>query len=247
MDRWRYFEITHATHDLMNPSSGEQIEALGQAIGLGAGMRVLDLGCGHAEMLLRWQARFGITGVGVDASPYHAARASRRVAERGLSDRLEIIEGKGEDFRSAARFDVAACLGASWIFGGHAGTLRALAAFARPGGVVVTGEPYWKAPPPRAYLEAEGLRLEEFHNLGQCLELAREQGLELIWMARSSDGDWDRYEMRQAAALDAFARAHPEDPDLPELRATRRRADAAYARWGHACLGWALWAFRAPG
>lgn len=246
MEFWRYYEVTHALHDLMNPSTGARVDEMGDALRLRSEHRVLDLGCGHAEMLLRWNERFGISGVGVDASPYHSARAIRRVEERGLAHVIEIQHGKGEAYATEQSFDVAACVGASWIFDGHAGTLRALTGFTRPGGAVVVGEPYWLEAPPPEYLAAEDLKQEQFHDLGGCLDVARAQGLELVWMARSTGVEWDRYEMLQAAALDAFAIENPDDPDLAALRRERRRYDESYVRWGHRCLGWALWAFRVP-
>jgi SAM-dependent methyltransferase len=247
VDTWRYFDITHATHDILNPTSPARLDALGEVLGLGATSRVLDIACGHAEMLLRWHERHGVTGVGVDASPYHAERARQRVAARGAASSLTIVHARGEDVLIDERFDVAACVGASWIWKGHEGTLRALASFAKPGGAVVTGEPYWKESAPEEYLAAEDIRADEFHDLDGCRRVARDLGLELIWMAGSTDAEWDEYEMRQCAAVDAFARAHPEDPDLPALRARRCAHDESYLRWGRRCLGWALWAFRVPG
>ena len=58
--------------------------------------------------------------------------------------------------------------------------------------------------------------------------------------------DWDRYEMRQSAAVDTFARESPGDPDVAEIRALRRKYDQSYLRWGNRCLGWAIWVFRLP-
>lgn len=246
MDTWRYFELTHSTHELMNPSCLERMDELGEAIGLKAGARVLDVACGHAAMLLRWQRRFGVTGLGVDASPYHSRRARERVAA-DAPEALEVREGRGEDLRTEERFDVACCLGATWIWQGHRGTLDALKGFAKPRGVVVVGEPYWKSEPPDAYLEAEGLRRDEVHELDQCRQSALDLGMELIWMKASTLSEWDDYEMRQCVAVDAFASAHPDDPDLGELRAKRRHHDEAYFRWGRDHLGWAIWAFRVPG
>ena len=43
----------------------------------------------------------------------------------------------GADFAApAASYDLAMCIGASWAFGGHRGTLLALSRWARPGGLV---------------------------------------------------------------------------------------------------------------
>lgn len=246
MDMWRYFDVTHARHGLMNPFTPERILELGDVLRLDATTRVLDIACGHAEMLLLWHERFGITGVGVDASPFHHARGVERKEARAPDADLELRHGDGAAFTSDERFDVAVCLGASWIWNGHAGTLRALTGLAKPGGVVVVGEPHWRAEPTDAYLATEELTREVFHDLAGCRDVALEQGLDLIWMADASLADWDRYEMLQAAALEEFARAHPDDPDLPALRARRRRADEAYLTCGRDCLGWAVWAFRTP-
>jgi SAM-dependent methyltransferase len=246
MDVWRYFEVTHSRHDLLNPSRPETMSELGEALRLRPGLLVLDVACGHAEMLLRWHELFGIKGLGVDASPYHSRRAKERVAARA-PEALEVRQARGEDLELDERFDVACCLGASWIWKGHRGTLEALAGFAKPGGAVVVGEPYWKAEPDPGYLRAEGCAREDFLDLEGCRRAALGLGFELVWMRGSSLVEWDEYEMLQNVALDAFARVHPDDPDLSEMRAKRRMHDEAYFRWGRDCLGWAIWAFRAPG
>ncbi|MGK3885410.1 hypothetical protein, partial [Enterococcus faecium] len=40
--------------------------------------------------------------------------------------------------------DVAACIGATWIGGGVAGTLALLEKSLKPGGLLLIGEPYWR-------------------------------------------------------------------------------------------------------
>ena len=246
MDMMRYFDVTHASHAVMNPSSVARMDELALVLGVTAETRVLDLACGHAELLLRWNEAHAATGVGVDASTFHIERARRHKTARVPDAAIDLVHGRGEEFATAERFDVVSCLGASWIWNGFAGTLRALAAFGKPQAAIVCGEPYWIEAPPPEYLEMEGLRADQFHDLGGCLETGIQQGLELVWMARSTAADWDRYEMRQSASVDAFAREFPDDPDLAEIRALRRAYDRSYLRWGNRCLGWAIWVFRAP-
>ncbi|MHC4548399.1 MAG: SAM-dependent methyltransferase [Planctomycetota bacterium] len=247
MDTWFYYDVTHALHTFCNPTSAATVDELGQVLGLGAGTRVLDIGCGFGEFLVRWAEQHSIAGVGVDASPYALARAERRRAERVSEADLRFVETRGEDFTTSERFDVAMCVGASWIWNGFAGTLAALRGFARPGGLVVSGEPYWIAAPPDAYLRAEGLERGQFHTLAGCREVALDGDLEPIWMRASSLEEWDRYEMLQAAAVDRFAREQPDHPDLPEIRTRRRKADEIYLRWGRQHCGFALWVFRCAG
>lgn len=54
------------------------------------------------------------------------------------------------------------CVGASWVFGGHRGTLQALRDRTRSGGHVLVGEPFWIADPPAEYLAAAGMQSAEF-------------------------------------------------------------------------------------
>jgi hypothetical protein len=124
--------------------------------------------------------------------------------------------------------------------------LDALKGFARPGGLVVFGEPHWVQEPPAAYLESEGLKREDFGTLEGNHETARRAGLSLVWMRGSSPQDWDRYEMLQTASLDLFEREQPDHPDLPESRRKLMAGKEAYLRWGRDCTGFALWVFRTP-
>ena len=50
-------------------------------------------------------------------------------------------------FAADEKCDVAACVGATWIAGGIAGTIELLAKSLRPGGIMLIGEPYWRQPP----------------------------------------------------------------------------------------------------
>ncbi|MHC5012632.1 MAG: SAM-dependent methyltransferase [Planctomycetota bacterium] len=225
MDMWLYYDVTHADHIFCNPISAPKVDELGRVLELGPGKRVLDIACGHAECLVRWNEQHGIGGVGVDLSPYAMKRAEDRVRERAPHADLRLVEVDGAQFETEERFDVVMCIGASWIWNGYEGTLHALRGFAKPGGLLVSGEPYWKAEPVDAYLKAVSLEADQFHSLAGCREVAARQELQLVWMMDSSLDEWDRYEMDQAAAVDRFAR---REPDHPELDALPRRAPASH-------------------
>ncbi len=166
MDTWTYYAITHADHVVLNPTSPARLDELIGLLELPAEPRVLDIGCGTGELLVRLaerHARDGVAtafhGVGVDASPAfiararaaHAARAAdadHRAAARWMEPRIGPAPGA---------FDLASCLGASWVFGGHRGTLQALATATRPGGQVLVGEPFWRTEPAPEYLDWSGM------------------------------------------------------------------------------------------
>jgi SAM-dependent methyltransferase len=248
MDTWLYYDITHRLHTFCNPVSEETVAELEPRLELSASSRVLDVACGLGEMLIRFAEHHGCSGVGVDLSPYFLHRAEARKAARVPDADLRFIELDGKDYRPDPdeTFDVVMCIGASWIWDGCEGTLRALMQMVRPGGLIVSGEPHFWRSPPAEYLEAEGLQREQFASLDGNLELAERLGLSLVWMRVSSETDWDRYEMLQVASVDRFVREEPDHPDLPALLEKFTPQRHTYLRWGREHLGFAFWVFRAP-
>jgi SAM-dependent methyltransferase len=247
LELWKYFAIGHAGHVVCNPLSEAKLDELIELLEIPPGGRLLDIACGKAELLLRCARRWSCTGVGVDLSPPFAAEARQKIRRAGLAERLEICEGNGAEYDGpAAGFDAATCLGASWIWGGHRGTLEALAAWAKPGGRVLVGEPFWHGEPPPAYLEASGLQRSSFASHSGNIEAGTAQGLRLLHSIVSSADDWDRYEGYQWNAAERYAQANPSDPDVDELLETMRRNRDVYLRWGRDELGWATYLFLKP-
>src|SRR6478752_7319406 len=66
-------------------SMRESGEALVTSIGIGSGMKVLDLGCGDGTTAIP-AARLGADVLGVDIARNLVAAAARRAAEAGLSN-----------------------------------------------------------------------------------------------------------------------------------------------------------------
>lgn len=248
MDVWRFFDITHREHVVCNPTSEEKLARLVGLLRLPAGARVADIACGKGELLIRLAEAYGVRGVGVDLSPFFAAEARRRLRERVPDAAVEIREMDGADFRpdEPRSLTLASCLGASWVFGGHAGTLDALAGMVAPGGWLVVGEPYWRREPAAEYLAAAELARDTIGTHADNAEAGESRGLELVSTIASSPDDWDRYEGLQWLAAAEHARRHPDDADLPELRERVAREKRAYLRWGREALGWAICLFRLP-
>jgi cyclopropane fatty-acyl-phospholipid synthase-like methyltransferase len=248
MDRWLFYDVTHALHTYCNPITARKIAEIGRVLGLKPQHRVLDIACGHGELLVSWAAEHGISGVGVDASPYAIERARRRATGRNQDDSIVFVLALGEEYRPprTGLFDVTACIGASWIWGAHDRMLEALGEFTRPGGLLVVGQLHWIVDPPEEYLVSEGIQREAFHTLWENVDIARGMGLRLIYMTESTRDEWDRYEMLQAASVDRFEQDHPNHPDLAEIRARCDRAREAYLRWGRDCRGFAMYVFRTP-
>jgi SAM-dependent methyltransferase len=241
----RHHEIAEARHSILNPLVEPQLRLLGEVCGVGPGSRVLDLACGKGELLCRWAAWFGSGGVGVDLSTVFAAAARERAAELGVVDRVEIVEGDAAGYRAApGAFDVACCIGATWIGEGLAGTAALLRPSLRPGGLLLIGEPYWNEPPPAECVEAHGFGPDDYTSLEGTYDRLDAAGLELVEMVLATPETWDRYEASQWLTVTDWLAANPDDPDHAAMVRFRDENRRTYLRWGRRYLGWGVFVTR---
>jgi SAM-dependent methyltransferase len=246
MDIWKFYDITHREHVVCNPMSQQALARLVEILRLEPDSRVVDIACGKGEFLIRLAEAYGVGGTGIDISPYCILNAEARLKARVPGANVSFTQMNGADFRpdKPHSFSLASCIGASWIFGGHAGTLDALVSMVEPGGWVIAGEPYWLREPSEDYLQATGDTRGGFGTHASNVEAGERRGLDLVYTLVSSKEDWDSYEGLQWYATAEYVRTHPDDPDLPELVRRVAKNKAVYLRWGRDTLGWAIYVFR---
>ncbi|MFD4366694.1 class I SAM-dependent methyltransferase [Rhodococcus sp. NPDC058521] len=68
----------------------DKLDLVCRKLGLRPGMRLLDVGCGWGSLSLHAAAEYGATVVGVTISREQKDFVDKRIAERGLQDRVEI-------------------------------------------------------------------------------------------------------------------------------------------------------------
>ncbi|MCX4575455.1 cyclopropane-fatty-acyl-phospholipid synthase family protein [Streptomyces sp. NBC_01571] len=77
----------------------DKLELIARKLALRPGQRLLDVGCGWGSMAIHAAREHGASVVGVTLSQEQAAFARKRVADEGLTDRVEI---RVQDYRDVA-------------------------------------------------------------------------------------------------------------------------------------------------
>lgn len=249
MDKWKYFDITHRRHLLCNPLSSEKFERLCSLLGLSSKARVLDIACGKGEFLVRLAELYDIVGIGVDLSPYCIRDCQTKHQQRVPAADLTFLEMDGAEYVPApyGSFDVAMCIGASWVYGGHRGTIQALKRMVKADGLILVGEPFWLKTPSDEYLETEGITKEDYGSHWSNVQVGEAEGLRCLYTLVSNSDDWDHYETLQWWAVNDYCLAYPDDLDCSEIRDRKQRERSIYLREGRDTMGWAIYVFRNNG
>lgn len=244
MDIPRYYTIRESSHRIHNPLTDAKLATLGRVIGILPGARMLDLCCGSGEMLCTWARDHGISGVGVDLSPFFLAGAAARADELGVADRLTFVHGDASDYVANEPVDLAACIGATWIGDGVAGTVELLRRSLRPGGMMLIGEPYWRRDPPdQATVEGcSAIGREQFRPLPELVEQFGELGCDLVEMILADQDSWDRYVAAQWLNIRRWLDANPDDELFEQMRAMLTTSPVDYVRYEREYLGWGVFA-----
>lgn len=230
-------DIAERFMEIVNPSSAEKMLKVGEIAGLKPGDRVMDYGCGFGETLALWAEHFGVGGVGVDIRPYAATRAREKMARLGFADRIEIVCGSATDYPAEPHhFDAAACIGATFAFGGYRETIRALKQVTKPGANLILGEPYWR----NFLVPAEFAATEHFHTEAELVKITHEEGYAFKGILRSSEDDWDRYESGNWFGLIEWLKENPGHPNEAEVRQHLLESQQEYFRFGRANIGWGM-------
>ena len=246
MDRIRYSCISHASLAFNNPIGAAKLDRMLDVINLPTGARAVDLGAGKGELAIRLVERFPVVATAVDSSPLMTAEAERRAHGRIPPDRLIFRTQVARAFVDSIRepFDFASCVGATHAFGWLNETLDALEAAARPGGLILVGEGYWKRPPDPAYLEALECGEEAYRSHEETVRAGSRRGLIPLRAVAADDDEWDDYEWTTKGAIEEHVRTHPDDPDAAEMLERSRSWREVYLSWGRATLGFGLYLFR---
>lgn len=215
--RQRLSAIAHASAAMWGPISEATLAALVnrlEAANIADGDRVLDLGCGPAELLRRVCERTGAGGIGIDLSPDAIAEAVRRLETSPAKERVVLRVGDARSEPRDGRAAVALCIGPGWPTGGWAAMTAWMAGFVRPGGHLVLGEGAWARQPADSELLHLGMSLDDYPATVE-VEAAVRRHADPVWRHRSTTEEWEAYAAAYRSSLTSFVTEHPDHELTP--------------------------------
>jgi cyclopropane-fatty-acyl-phospholipid synthase len=162
-----------------------KLDLVCRKLGLRPGMRVLDVGCGWGSFALHAAQRYGVDVLGVTLSAEQARLARQRVADAGLTDRVDI---RVQDYRDVddGPFEAISSIGMSEHVG-RAQTpsyVSQLYRLLRPGGRLLNHAISWNAGPapadPDSFIPRYVFPDGEMISLAEMIGALEDGGLEVL-------------------------------------------------------------------
>ena len=196
------------------PLSEEHAAQLISACEPAPGARIVDIGSGWGELLMRLVASApGSTGDGVETDAEAVERGRRLAVERGLADRVRFHEVPAAEW-TGGDYDLAVSIGAAHAWPGSTPeALKALKSSLRPGGRVLFGDGFWEKEPSAAVLEGLEAEPGDFPTLLELIRQAEAAGLRPLQVTVADQREWDLFEANANIGRgERWALANPTHP-----------------------------------
>ncbi|MFF7329580.1 SAM-dependent methyltransferase [Streptomyces sp. NPDC090306] len=238
MNRETISNLAHTHRPIRSPLDDDSVRRLLRHGAPTGTERVLDLGCGSGEWLLRALTTHpGLHAEGVDLSEDAVHRAAQAARGLGVEERLVLHRRAAADFPASHSFDLVLSVGAAHAFGGLLPTLAAAREHLAPGGRVLVGDGFWEREPSPEAVEMLG----DFSDLATTLDRVTADGWTPVHGHVSTRRELDDYEWACWGSLASWALDNPDAPESPEVLATASSRRTEWLRvyrdnWGFVSL-----------
>ncbi|MFZ1401375.1 MAG: class I SAM-dependent methyltransferase [Candidatus Promineifilaceae bacterium] len=232
-----------------NPFSPERIDNLLDELWLTEASKILDVGCGQGELILRLLQRFNCQAVGIDPDENAIQIAQQKTAPFAPNVALYTAPFAALSF-ATHQFDACFSLGTTHAFGdvGEAldNALASLKTITKSGGLIILGDGYWRQEPAPAYLQTTGIDKKELRPHPENIAAGQKIGLECVYAITATRHEWDHFEGAFWLAAERELLQNPGDAQLAEKVRRRRIWKNAYWQWGRETMGFGLYVFLVP-
>lgn len=247
MDMSAIMFVSYRWHRISNPYSLDQLERTLAFTDLAPGDAAADLGCGNGYASAWMAERHGLDLIAVEHAPAVADLARQAAAQPRSQGRVEVVTGSAHDYLAGAgRHRLLSLLGPSDIFPGlerPADVMAALLPSIEPGGWLLWGDLFWKAPPGPQVTAVYSA--ERYASLTGWVAAGEAAGLTPRYVAVSADADWEEFVWRMNASLEDGAASAPA-AEAPVLRQRAAAVRRLYLEVGREGVGFGLYLFQRP-
>ncbi|MEE9593775.1 MAG: methyltransferase domain-containing protein [Candidatus Hydrothermarchaeales archaeon] len=176
-----YFMELYGTLPRAGPGGREHTRrAFDMIVGLPSNLRILDIGCGPGIQTLELAMLTEGRMTAIDLMPQMIERMNSVVIERGLEDRVEVLQMDMNDIDFPKQeFDLVWSEGAIYIMGFRNG-LEKVRPFVKDGGFVVVSEAVWLKPDPPEEVQGFWEEYPEIASIDEKLEVIEELKYEIL-------------------------------------------------------------------
>lgn len=211
------FEVARYARMRWNtPLSESHAEQLLDLLSVDRDSVLVDLGCGWGELLVRAVSAPGgppARAIGVDTDEALLARARDLASSHGVSERVEFLLLNAAEWTGPTNRVI--CIGASHVWGGTEGALRALWGQTEPGGRLLFGDGYWQTEPSPRAQEIFG----SLSSLEAVVGYASALGWRVLHISSADQREWDEFESAWSRGQEEWLLDNPAGEQAETLRA----------------------------
>lgn len=243
MNKSKYDAIAHQYVKYCSPINDEMIDEIAQLMRLKPGMTVIDLGCAKGEILIRMADTCQVQAFGADINERYLQQAQEEIAQRVPASDITLLMQDVHDYSyEPESFDAVMCINSSELFKTYDEALMTITQYAKPGGMVLMGDYYWRNQP-KSDLDEAFIITKDYTG---AVEIGMQEGLTPLFASTSTQVDLDRYIWSQSYAVEMYTVDNPDDADNAIMQAHARNTRNLYVEYGHETLGFGLFLFRKP-